>query len=547
MDAGSAAPANARIRQDRDRFVAFAFAAADAFFEVDIHGRIMYATGALRWLAGADNDDFIDRDLLFCLDNNDRRVVQAAFKSAPKQGRIGPLNVKFRREGGDMLGIALSGTYLPKGEGRIYVAVNGRSMSAGSQTSSQAIVEKSTPEQFADLVGSLAEAAKASGQDLSMTLIQLANEAAVRDKLGDKADDFIANLQAHMKSHSIDGNAVEEVGDGTYGIVHRSDVNVKALQEELASVAEEAGTTAEELGISSSTIDVTGSGLSAAEQAKALVFTIQKFAETRGEFTIDDLSNSYKDMLAEAQTRVADFKRVIKFGAFDFAYQPIVRLDDRSLHHFEALVRFRDDKPGASPFETITFAEEIGIISEFDLAVVQKAMAEVKAARAKKQMLNVAINVSGRSLEEESFTNEFLSLLRKHHELREQIMFEITESWRIDNLEATSNFLKAVRKAGHHVCLDDFGAGASAFQYLRALEVDFVKIDGEYVRDAASKPNGKAFLRSISTLCADLKMKTVGEMVETEEDDALLREVGVDFGQGYLYGKPAMKPAARQG
>ncbi|MBT6913024.1 MAG: EAL domain-containing protein, partial [Rhodospirillaceae bacterium] len=88
------------------------------------------------------------------------------------------------------------------------------------------------------------------------------------------------------------------------------------------------------------------------------------------------------------------------------------------------------------------------------------------------------------------------------------------------------------------VCLDDFGSGSSAFQYLNALDVDCVKIDGIYVQEAQASAKGKAFIRSIATLCKDLGIDTVGEMVETDASADFLREVGVRYGQGYLFGKP---------
>ncbi|MBM3510694.1 MAG: EAL domain-containing protein [Alphaproteobacteria bacterium] len=118
-------------------------------------------------------------------------------------------------------------------------------------------------------------------------------------------------------------------------------------------------------------------------------------------------------------------------------------------------------------------------------------------------------------------------------------MFEVTESAEIINLEQTNKLIRELRDKGHHVCLDDFGAGAAAFQYLRALDIDFVKIDGSYVREALSKPNGKSFLKAMASLCADIGIDTIAEMVEDEPVAKFLIEACVKYGQGYLFGKPA--------
>jgi EAL domain-containing protein (putative c-di-GMP-specific phosphodiesterase class I) len=96
-----------------------------------------------------------------------------------------------------------------------------------------------------------------------------------------------------------------------------------------------------------------------------------------------------------------------------------------------------------------------------------------------------------------------------------------------------------LRDAGHKVCLDDFGAGASAFQYLRALDVDVVKIDGIYVRDALKMGKGKSFLKAMAGLCNDLGIVTVAEMIENANAVTFLRACGVAYGQGYLFGRPS--------
>ena len=122
-------------------------------------------------------------------------------------------------------------------------------------------------------------------------------------------------------------------------------------------------------------------------------------------------------------------------------------------------------------------------------------------------------------------------MLKDCGDIRDELMFEVTESAKITDLESTNAFLQSLRDLGHHVCLDDFGAGAAAFQYLRALDVDYVKIDGVYVREEFTTPNGKVLLKSMASLCSDLKIQTVGEFVETEEVAQFLHQVGVNYGQ----------------
>ena len=114
-------------------------------------------------------------------------------------------------------------------------------------------------------------------------------------------------------------------------------------------------------------------------------------------------------------------------------------------------------------------------------------------------------------------------------------MFEITESARILDLEHANEVIQDLRKRGFHVCLDDFGAGEAAFDYLRELDVDFVKIDGKYVKDAASNSRDKAFLIAMSGLCHDLGITTIAEGIENEEILDFLRGCGITYGQGYVF------------
>ena len=118
-------------------------------------------------------------------------------------------------------------------------------------------------------------------------------------------------------------------------------------------------------------------------------------------------------------------------------------------------------------------------------------------------------------------------------------MIEVTESSRIKNLEKVGKVIQSFRTAGHRVCIDDFGAGSAALQYLRYLNVDIIKIDGLYVREISKNPNDRILVKAIQYLCNELKCESVAEMIEDDIQAKLLRDIGVEFGQGYLYAKPS--------
>ena len=131
------------------------------------------------------------------------------------------------------------------------------------------------------------------------------------------------------------------------------------------------------------------------------------------------------------------------------------------------------------------------------------------------------------------------SLLMQNPWTRQRLIFEITESSRVEDLEGANAFIQSLRKLGYMMCLDDFGAGASNFEYLSKIEVDFVKLDGAAVRHAVQARKGKAFLKALVTLCEQLGVSTVAEMVEDEHTLAFVRDCGIHFVQGYVFGMPA--------
>lgn len=250
------------------------------------------------------------------------------------------------------------------------------------------------------------------------------------------------------------------------------------------------------------------------------------------------LSSDLNSELAEAAQRISLVKQTLETGQFDVAYQAIVSLASRKAHHFEALIRLHNSPVQMNPFEFVCFAEDVGLISDFDLAICQKVIERIKSAMSRGPVVPVAVNISGRSIDSEPFVDRLCALLSAHPEVHGSLMFEITETARISDLERANRAIRRLRADGYHVCLDDFGAGQSAFEYLRELEVDFVKIDGKYVVDATTSPKTRAFLVAMSGLCRDLGIATIAEFIEDEDTVNFLRECGVAYGQGYFFHKP---------
>lgn len=537
-------------REERDRFVAFAFASADAFLELDEEFNVDYAVGAVQWLSGTSQDQIIGRPLIEYVYKSDRPLVRAALGGVKRQGRFGPINVRFSHDGEKPIKTAMFGSYLPTHEGRIYLALSALRMTPGSTTDEAALDPETgllNKDAFSDMAAEALKAGKEQGHDYNMTFLDLDGLEKVKSKLGEEeAEEFVAAVTAELQANSVNGSSAGHLDGDKFGLVHDANVNIEALEQTISERAKEADPEGPGLHVGAATVDLESAGLSEADDAKALLYTINKFSESRGDFTVTELNEGYKLMMKETKGKIRTFKETIRLGAFDIMFQPIVELSTRFVHHYEALSRLRAGGPESSPYQFITFAEEVGIIGEFDLAVVNKVIKKITKAREHGDIISIAVNLSGRSIENPQIVDELHKLLKSCRAIREDLLFEVTESAKITDLESTNNILQSLRNLGHHVCLDDFGAGAAAFQYLRALDVDYVKIDGVYVREALTTKNGKAFLRSMATLCRDIDVQTVAEMIEEEEEAAFLREADVRYGQGYLFGKPGAGISATQ-
>ncbi len=273
---------------------------------------------------------------------------------------------------------------------------------------------------------------------------------------------------------------------------------------------------------------------------KGLVYTINHLREQVGEdFNVKDITQNMDALVKEAVGSLNGFRDVVSGADFQIAFHPILDVNTGAFHHYEALVQFGGNFE-ESPFKYITFAEETGLISEFDIAMAQKCVEWL--AEHKKDRISIAVNISGMSVDDAVYIEKPHKLLDDNPWLREFLVFEITESARVVDLNKANEFVQSVRSRGFHVCLDDFGAGAASFQYLNVLEVDVVKLDGSAVKNAMGAPKGRAFLRALTTLCKTMEVETIAKMIDNKETLEFVRDCGVEYAQGFLFGKPDADP-----
>lgn len=234
--------------------------------------------------------------------------------------------------------------------------------------------------------------------------------------------------------------------------------------------------------------------------------------------------------------------RAIETGQFVLFYQEIKRLDAKESNlHGELLIRMLDDDENIiPPYSFIPAAERYNLMPEVDRHIVHMALTTISRyydnpiVRAGM----FSINLSAQSLSEDEFLQFILSQLATAKVQPHNICFEITETAAISNLLKATKFIATLKEKGCYFALDDFGSGLSSFAYLKNLPVDFIKIDGGFIRNMLSNSLDHALVSSVNQIGHVVGMQTIAEFVETSEIEERLRQIGIDFAQGYGIARP---------
>lgn len=530
-------------RPDRDRFVAFAFCWADVLFELDAEQKIIFAAGPIEALLGRGMKELIGVPFIDLAARSNKSLVSELMMVAEKQGRIENTSIRLRGSQGDTSRLSFAGYRLNDLDGHYFLALraaatvkkrpDGRSFSRDTESG------LFDAHSFADLANEQLKAAREAGEEAELTLVSLPNIEAFRQNLDEDAQQSLADsFGAALRANSLNGDTAAEIGEGKFALVHESSMDIGVLEDRLAEVTREVDPAGEGITAESATLEVGDGELNDEDFANGLVYAINKFKDSKaGEFNLKDFSTNISSMVDQAVSSVREFKEIIDGEKFDVAFHPILNNKTGKVHHYESLVRFHKLDSGTSPFEYITYAEEVGLIWQFDIAMARKVIRWLDKNRTKGY--SIAVNISGNSIGNLTYLADLHALLKKNFWAKGLILFEITESSRIADLSSANRFIQKVRGEGYEVCLDDFGAGAASFQYLASLDVDVVKLDGSAVKNALTSKKGQSFLTALTRLCRDMGVETIAEMIDDKETLNFVRKCGVDYAQGYLFGEPS--------
>jgi len=382
----------------------------------------------------------------------------------------------------------------------------------------------------------------------SLLLLDLDHFKVVNDTLGHAAGDTVlVELARLLGTLRRPGDEIARIGGDEFVLVlegipaEAGRMVAERLRRAVHEHRFEVGNRRFDLGVSLGVVPIDGR-LNAAELL-ALADAALYSAKERGRNRVVLVDASVTPTpLSEASVWASRVKDALRDRRFVLAYQPILRLETGRTAHYEALIRLRDDGGGlVGPGAFLPAAEQFGLLPQLDTWVVD----EVLDVLGKRDDVEIFVNLSGASLGEEGHLLSIEERIRESGIGTGRLAFEVTETTAVRDMIAAREWMRRLRDLGCRFALDDFGIGFSSFSYLQSLPADYVKIDGSFIRDLDTNLANRALVKAIDTVAHTLGKETIAEQVENLGSVAVLRELGVEFGQGFALGEPRPELPAR--
>jgi diguanylate cyclase (GGDEF)-like protein len=269
-------------------------------------------------------------------------------------------------------------------------------------------------------------------------------------------------------------------------------------------------------------------------------------AKGKNTYTIYNPHDTKLDQEMARLTWTEAIENALSNEHFDLHFQGIYDCKNLQIHHLEVLIRLQDinEDKLIYPSEFIPIAEKNGQIIQIDRYVIQRSIFMLAK---NPKMPNIAINLSGRSFDDTELPHYIKATIEKYKVAPKRILFELTETETVADIQDAIAFINALHDIGCAVCLDDFGTGFASFAYLKHLKVDALKIDGTFIQNLDKSRENRLFVKSMVMVAKGLGKQTIAEFIENEATLRACIELGIDMGQGYYLDKPQLHHPALSG
>nr|WP_321268166.1 bifunctional diguanylate cyclase/phosphodiesterase [uncultured Sulfurimonas sp.] len=247
----------------------------------------------------------------------------------------------------------------------------------------------------------------------------------------------------------------------------------------------------------------------------------------------------YDDSLDKTQeiekniNMIQKVKSSIKNAQIIMMFQPIIDLKSKTIIKYEALIRLKDGDEYISPYFFLELAKKAKLYAQITREVITQSIEAVKS-----KDIDISINLSIEDVLHEETSSFIIEMLDKNSTLAPKITFELLESEEILDFNALKEFIQKVKNYGCSIAIDDFGSGYSNYNYLLELDVDILKIDGSLIKNIDKSKNNQLVVSSIVEFAKLANIKTVAEFISTQEIESVVKNLGVDYGQGYYFSEP---------
>jgi GGDEF domain-containing protein len=525
---------------DPRRLLGLAFASADLLLEIE-NGQVVLALGAAQRIMGRDERTLVGRAWRDLFTAADRPLMDSVMSALTDGFRRGPITVRLAGEPPRHVSLTLRA--LPENGGRVSVSATSALVPAAGLDATGLRPR----DNFEDIARGLFEAARVTGLELELAMVDFAGLDSLREQLSPREVHALdVKLAGAVRAESHAGGMATRLSPDRFALVRAKADHPDDMAERL--------TRATTIEASAHVVPLDG-GVAPARGLKALRYALDDFLREGLKDTAADQPVGGHEPFGAAHPGP---RRRPGRGGQPAAVHPGLPARRRPGHRRRPPPRgpgaLRGRRQSVRPDPHGRGIRPDRGTRPRHRRVGGQAHRPRPLGRAEAGRQRLGPHDRQRGLRRPRHPH----LLKDQPSAKNRLIFEITETAAIDDLPRANRHIQALREMGSLVCLDDFGAGSSSFAYLQELTLDIVKIDGRYVRELAGNGRDGAMVRRLVELCRDLKIRTVAEMVETLEVEEVVRKAGVDFAQGWLFGKPtdtpqpalkpctSVKPAARR-
>lgn len=523
-------------------------------------GRLLQANRALAEILGTSVEDLAGVPVSSLTHPEDHADIHARL-SELVDGRSGHVEIekRFMHRNGHPVWTLISAARLPAAEGQAAVAVthvmdiSDRKRFEGQLqhlADHDALTGLFNRRRFSEELERALMRARRFGEQGAVLFLDLDGFKFVNDTLGHAAgDELIGRVASLLASNLRETDTLARVGGDEFAVLlvpsdERSAVVVpkkllSTLRRNPATVRDDrSARVSSSIGIALFSGDDQLTADELVVEADIAMYDAKEAGKDR--YAIYERAEGRRELMSIRENWNERLRAAVQDDAFVLYAQPIMPICSTATETFELLLRLPDDHGDLIPPGTFLYnAERFGLIEQIDRWVLREAIGHLSASHAAGRDLMLTVNVSGKTMGDPTLSAYVAALLLRHPVQPKRLVIEITETAAITNIERARALAMELRSLGCQIALDDFGAGFASFYYLKHLKFDYLKIDGEFIRNLCDTPTDQLVVQAVVSIAHGLDARTVAEFVGDAATTELLRELGVDYGQGYHLGRPA--------